>query len=385
MTQESPKIERPLSRKKKIVFTIFTVFIVFSFIALVYLGTIFVRSSKYHKKRPRVTGSVYQPDKDYGYFPKPESAAFFSIRHSDRVPLVFDRYGFRVPVTKWQIDRPYTGGILFLGCSFTHGDAAPAEKTFPYLAAKEFGSRGMNAGMSGGGLCQMLMRARKEIPLHKPRYVVVQYSHWLVRRSRRYYRPTDFGKTPGPFYYEDAGEIRIHPPVFTTKNFDLPISRYARRGLLAFTWNVGIPLYLHDDYYTLSTSLKRLLGILPKPAQSREAVVAFTYKEIEKVCRAHGAQMVVLKLYMNLGDFPVYGLDELGIPMVDTLEPLVSKLPERTTRAWSEQYQFMKGNPPRLVDVHPNEEAHKIIAGAIVDRIRSIKDKSLSQTGFSGN
>jgi hypothetical protein len=291
------------------------------------------------------------------------------------VPVIFDRYGFRVPVRKWQIPRPYTGGILFLGCSFTHGDAVAAEKTFPYLTAKALNSRAMNAGMSGGGLCQMVMRARKEIPRFKPRYVVVQYTHWLVRRSQRYYRPTDFGKTPGPFYYESNGKILIHPPVFTTKNFDVPIAKYARKGLLSFTWHVGLPLYLHDDFYVLATSIKRLIGVLPGPAQSKEAIVHFTYREIDQLCRAHGAKMLVLKLYMNLEDFPTYGLEGLGYPVIDTFEPLASRLPERTKRAWSKQYQFVKGKRQRLVDVHPNAEAHRIIAQTIVEKIRSLNDK----------
>jgi len=370
MTQDSLPVKRPLSRKKKIVFTAVAVIIVFFSCTLLYLGAVLWRSNKHHKWHPRMVGSVYRPDKDYGYFPKPNSAAFFSLRHSKRVPLIFDRYGFRVPVRKWQIDRSYTGGILFLGCSFTQGDGVPAEKTFSYLAAKEMNSRGMNAGMSGGGLCQMVMRAREEIPRFKPQYVVVQYSHWLIRRSQRYYRPTDYGKTPGPYFYESGGKILIHPPVFTTKNFDVPISKYARKGLLRFTWHVGIPLYLHDDYYVLLTSIKRLTGILPKPAESKEALVRYTYKEIKNLCSAHGAKMVVLKLYMNLEGMPSYGLDDLGYPVVDTFEPLASRLPERTKQAWSKHYQTMKGNPPRLIDIHPNVAAHGIIAQTIVEKIR---------------
>lgn len=370
MSQKPLPEERRLSRKKKIVFTAFTVLLLLLFSSFVYFGTVVLRSKKHHKWHPRMVGSVFQADERYGYFPKSDSAAFFSIRHSERVPLVFDKHGFRVPVRKWQVDRPYEGGILFLGCSFTLGDAVAAEKTFPYLVGKELNSRGMNAGMSGGGLCQMVMRARETIPRFKPKVVVVQYSHWLPRRSMRYYRPTEYGKTPGPFYYESGDGINIHPPVFTTINFDVPIAKYARKGLWPFTWNVGLPLYAHDDYYTVLTSVKRLMGIIPEPVESKEAAVGFTYREIEKICRDHGAEMLVVKLYMGLEEMPVYGLDDLGYPVVDTLEILASGLPERTKHAWRMKYQFMKGNPPRLVDIHPNETAHRIIADAIIEKIR---------------
>lgn len=369
MSQKSLSEERPLSRRKRVVFTGITVTFLLLFSSCIYFGTVVLRSKKYHKWHPRMVGSVFQPDEEYGYFPKPDSAAFFSIRHSERVPLVFDRYGFRVPVRKWQVNLPYEGGILFLGCSFTLGDAVPAEKTFPYLVGKELNSQAMNAGLSGGGLCQMVLRARKEIPRFKPKYVVVQYSNWLPRRSLRYYRPTEYGKTPGPFFYESDGDLKIHSPVFTTINFDVPIAKYSRKGLWPFTWHVGLPLYAHDDYYTLLTTVKRLLGAIPKPAESNEAAVRFAYREIEKVCRAHGAEMLVVKLYMGLEEMPDFGLDDLGYRVVDTFGPLVSGLPERTMRAWRMKYQFMKGNPPRLVDVHPNAAAHQIIADAIVDKI----------------
>lgn len=321
-----------------------------------------------------MVGSVYRADENYGYFPKPGSAAFFSFRGMERVPLIFDAYGFRVPVLKRQIDRPYTGGILFLGCSFTLGDGVAAENTFPELVGNELDIRGMNAGMSGGGLCQMVLRARDDIPRFKPKYVVAQYAHWMVRRSQRYYRPTDYGKTPGPFYYETDGNIDIHTPVFTTINFDLPIAKYARKGLIPFSWHVGLPLYIHDDFYESLTSIKRLLGILPKPVDSEEAVVEFTYKEIENICRANGARMVVLKLYMGLEDMPSYGVENLGIPVAETFEPLASRLPNRTMAAWRMKYQFMKGNPPRLIDIHPNAEAHRVIADTVISKIRSIEE-----------
>jgi hypothetical protein len=371
--QKSNPEERPLSRKKRIVFTTITVLFIFVFCSLVYLGTVIWRSKKHHRWHPRTVGSVYRADKRYGYFPKPNSAAFFTIRGRQRVPLIFDAYGFRVPVRKWQTVHPYRGGILFLGCSFTLGDGVAAENTFPELVGNALDIRGMNAGMSGGGLCQMILRARDEIPRFKPKYVVAQYAIWMVSRSQRYYRPTDYGKTPGPFFYESEGNIDIYPPVFTTINFDVPIAKYARKGLLPFTWHVGLPLYIHDDFYVALTSIRRFLGIIPKPVESEAAVVEYTYKEIEKICRANGARMVILKLYMGLEEMPSYGVETLGIPVVDTLEPLASHLPERTMETWRMTYQFMKGKPPRLVDIHPNAAAHRIIADTVISKIRSLE------------
>lgn len=372
MTTEATPVKRPLSRKKKILFTVITLIFTLLVCTLFYLGSVLWRSNSFYKKPVRWFGSSYQADKDYGYFPKSFSIATHVLRTGERVPVRFDRHGFRVPMKKQRFGYRYKTKILFLGCSFTQGYSVPAEKTFAYLAAKELNARCLNAGVSGQGLSQMVLRARKEIPRFKPQYVVVQYSPWLVNRSQRFYKPTDYGKTPGPYFYESNGNVLIHPPVFTTKNFELPIAKYAGKSLLAFTWHVGIPLYLHDDYYVLLTSIKRLLGILPRPAISPEAIVRFAYTEIQRVCRIYGAQMVVLKLYAGLNNDPTYGLENLGIPVIDTLEPLASQLPERTKQAWEMEYAFTKGNPPRLVDIHPNANAHRIIAQTIVERISAI-------------
>lgn len=379
MPQNHSQKKGQLSRTKTIIFKTITFSMVFSFIALSYFSTILWRSYRHQEHHPRRVGSVYRVDKDYGYFPKPDSAGFFSQRCQEPVPQVFDHYCFRVPLRKEQIDLPYRGGILFLGCSFTHGDGVPAEKTFPYLTAKGLNLRAMNAGMSGAGLCQMLMRARQDIPRFKPKYVVVQYSNWLIRRSQRYYKDTSFGKTPGPYFYEKDGEILIHPPAFLTKNADVPIVQYLHHSLLSFTWHVGIPLYTHDDYYSLLTVIKRILGILPKPAESRKALVSYTYSEIEKLCRANGSKMIVVKLYMDLSRMPSYGLDDLGYPVLDTREMLASRLPEKTRSAWRREYQFMNNN--HVIDIHPNPKAHALIAESIITKIRTLDAKSEGTAG----
>ena len=372
MPQVSSEVKRTLSRKKKIIFTAIIAFITFLFCFLLYFGFIYLRSIKFHDKQVRWIGSSYQADKDYGYFPKPNSVAFYLFKTGEKVPVLFDRNGFRVPERRLRIDRGYKTKILFLGCSFTHGYGVPAEKTFAHLAAKELNARELNAGISGGGFSQMVMRARKEIPRFKPKYVVAQYSNWLARRDTRLYKPTDYGKTPTPYFYESNNKILIHPPAFTTINFDVPIAKYSRKGLLPFTWHVGMPLYLHDDYFVLVTSLKRLLGILPKPVQSKEAIVRFAYKEIDRVCRANGAQMIILKLYSNVTNKEPDEIEMLGYPVIDTFEPLASRLPARTKKAWKKEFRFMRGNPPRLVDNHPNAKAHRIIAQTIVEGIRAI-------------
>lgn len=323
----------------------------------------------------RWIGSLYQPDPDFGSFPKPNSRARHALPYGKSVPVAFDRNGFRVPFEERSGFDVNTPKILFLGGSFTHGYGVPVEETFAYLAAKELDCRSLNAGLSGAGLSFMVMRAKREIPPFKPSWVVVQYSSWLVRRSLRFYQPTKFGKTPLPYFYESNGNVSIHPPVFVTTNFALPVSEYAGKGLLPYFWSVGLPLFTHDDYHVALTSAKSLLGVLPRPARSRQKVVDYAYKEIEDVCREYGAKMLVLKLYSGINNRSPDDLGNLSSSVIDTLPVLSSRLPERTDRQWREQYYLRAGDPPRIVDSHPNEEAHRLIARAIVDAIRATTEQ----------
>jgi hypothetical protein len=375
MVPEKP-IQRPrLSRKKRLFFTAITVVIFLLFSGLLYLSTVFWRTSRMYDEPRRWIGSVYQPDEEFGSFPKPNSRAHHALPYGKSIPVAFDRNGFRVPLEErsgFAVDTPK---ILFLGGSFTHGYGVPAEETFAYLAAKELDSRSLNAGLSGAGLSYMVMRAKREIPPFKPSWVVVQYSSWLVRRSLRFYQPTKFGKTPLPYFYESDGSVQIHPPVFVTTNFELPVAEYARKGLLPYFWNVGLPLFTHDDYHVALTSTKSLLGILPRPARSRQRVVDYAYKEIEEVCREYGANMLVLKLYSGINNRSPDELGNLSSPVIDTLPVLSSGLPEKTDKEWRERYYLRAGDPPRVVDSHPNEAAHRLIAEAIVNAIRTAVDQ----------
>lgn len=321
----------------------------------------------------RWIGTAYQPDPDFGVFPKPNSIAHHSMPFGESVPVAFDRHGFRVPLGESSVSVG-TPSILFLGDSFTHGYGVAAEKTFAHLAAQALSSRSLNAGVSGTGLSHMVMRARREVPPFKPSWVVVQDSSWLARRSLRFYQPTQFGKTPLPYFCESDGNVSIHPPVFTAMDFERPHSEYADRSLLPYTWNFGIPLLVHDDYHVALTSIKSWLGILPRPAESRQRVVDYSHKEIERLCQAYGAKMLVVKLYAGLGDMPADTVVTVSSPVVDTLPVLSSRLPEKTEEQWREHYFLRAGDPPRVVDGHPNEEAHRLIAQTIVDEIRAITE-----------
>ena len=129
--------KQQISRRKELIFTAILLFLSLSVCAGFYLGTIVWRCknslSEYHRWNRL---EVYSPDENYGYFPTADTLAYQSLKYGERVPVLFDENGFRIPVDETEPPlRLSQGRILFLGGSFTHGSGVLSEKTFTYLTA----------------------------------------------------------------------------------------------------------------------------------------------------------------------------------------------------------------------------------------------------------
>ena len=55
-----------------------------------------------------------------------------------------------------------------------------------------------------------------------------------------------------------------------------------------------------------------------------------------------------------------------GTTVVDAHSALLERLPVVDKENYRKHYAHWRGSPPRIVDNHPNEKAHKIIAEEIV-------------------
>ena len=335
-----------------------------------YLATVVWRSSEIYEKPARWSGAAYRPDDRYGHFPNEGALAHHMLGTGERIPVRFDANGFRVPVNPRAPDSSKSSRILFLGDSFTHGYGVPADETFAHLTAENLGASEMNAGGSGWGLSQMVLRAREVIPASRPDLVVAQYSSWLASRSTRYYRHSVWGLSPQPFFYDDAGRIDIHAPLFRPVSRRLPIADYAGGRLLPFVWTIGIPLYAHDDYVALEALVGRELGWIPPPLDSEQRAVDYAFEAIRAIAATSGAELLVLSLPRSIDDVPRHHLERLSVPVVSMLEPLEERLPEPTQAAWATDYYIWGGVPPRILDRHPSARMHGIIADVLSGAIR---------------
>ena len=141
---------------------------------------------------------------------------------------------------------------------------------------------------------------------------------------------------------------------------------------VSFLWSVGLPLYLHDDFNILLYYSKRILGSVPKPTTNGQQIEKFVYEEIAKVAKDNETNVIVV----ILGDssVPIRFAEDIfpdDFILVDAQAALIERLPFVNAETYRKQYAHWRGLPPRIVDTHPNSNAHRIIADEIILKMKS--------------
>lgn len=370
-----------LSRKKRLVFS-FIVFLIpattISAIYVVYTGyrTAPIYWHIKHNERGW-KGKVHKADAELGFVPVPDSRGAETFPIGGDIPMRYDKYGFRVPLEDGITSPNRHPVVLALGSSFTYGAAVPAENTYSYLVGQGLRGSTRNAGVGGYGLAQMLVLARRLVPTYKPDYLLVQYSPWLAGWAQSPFAASYLGKVPIPYFFVSQNELAVQPPVFQTKIMDLPTDKYRNTQVsvidkVSFLWHVGLPLYVHDDFNMCSLSIRRLLGLVPQPAPNAQEITKYVYGELAKVAKENGAKLVIVVL--GADEHPVQAPDTLFPPdsiAVNAQSALLRNLPVVNSREeYQKAYMHWRGSPLTIVDAHPNETAHRIIAEAIIQKIQ---------------
>jgi hypothetical protein len=322
------------------------------------------------------SGQVHRADVELGFAPIPGARGAHLFASGPEIPMRYDGEGFRVPVGDAEGGPRRRPLVLALGGSFTYGDATPAEKTYPYRVAKALDGSAINAGVCSYGLSHMLILARRLVVEHRPDYLLVQYSPWLVKRGLSPFAPSYFGRLTNPYFYEDGDEFSLQPPVFPTVVFDYPISDYREgessvRQFFAFFGEIGLPLLVREHRGMIGYHTRRALGVLPRPSRDYEGVLRAAYGEIAEIAAEQGTRafIVLLDGAGQAAEFPAVA-PNAPLAVIDAQAALLSRLDEITPRAFLRKYGHWRGDPPQLVDPHPNAQAHAIIARTILKGIR---------------
>lgn len=316
-------------------------------------------------------GRLHRADPELGYAALPGARGFKMLPLGAPEPVSYDSEGLRVPAGqegRVPRRRPF---ILTLGCSFTFGDATLAEDTYAEVLARRLGGTALNAGKSGYGLAQMLILARRLIPRYRPDVVVVQFSPWLAGRATSGFANVTFGEAPVPYLTLDREvHLGVVFPAFAARLFDLPFDRYDRpdrgvREFSSFLAEAGAPLLVHDDWQMFLYRLRRGAGRFPLPAPDPERLNRVVYAEIVRLSREQGARPVIVRLSHPL-EVHWQEMKELSRDALLVNAQAALDARARDKEDYYRRFAHWRGNPPDLVDTHPNAEAHHIIAGEIV-------------------
>jgi hypothetical protein len=246
-----------------------------------------------------------------------------------------------------------------------------------------------NASFSSYGLAQMLLRGERWIPERKPRVVLAQYSDWLLSRAASPFAPTTMGVVTAPYFADDRTGARLVPPIFESPLYELKPGLFHGspddvRDRLRFFFGVALPYHLALDLRVGRDLVRRTLGLRPPPTRNGLAVVRHVYGRLSSQARVTGAAFVVVLLSENRPGPSAETLSALaslpGVIVVDAEARLkaaaASADRNEPDRAYARMFGVWAGTPPRLVDMHPNAEANRLIAESILSAIRPAPPES---------
>jgi hypothetical protein len=337
-----------------------------------------------HLKGPRLgfRGRVHRADPVLGFAGIPGARGEHVFPIGPPLPMQYSVAEFRVPVSDPggpPRKRPF---VLALGCSFTYGDACVAEDTYAHHVAEALGGTALNAGKCAYGLAQMALLGRDLIPRYRPEIVLVQSSPWLAGRGTSGSARATFGQIPVPALTLPAGGgYGVMPPAWRTRVFDLPIEKYdgtpgGVADALSFTMRTGLPLFVGDDLRSLSSRVRRLVrpgaeADRQRAQQDQEELNRRVYADLAEVAHANGARMAIVRLdHPFATHYQQFKALWPRVLFVDAQAALDAEVPERTAEAYQKRFAHWRGDPPVLVDTHPNPAAHTLVAREVVRALR---------------
>jgi len=367
---------------KKTVRYITVFFLVFGF--LYYSYSIVLRSLGFYNELTAIkyAGWVGKPQTDddtLGLVHVKNARGYHTYPIGENIPITYNSQGFRVAATDTNfVAIKDAVDAVFLGCSWTFGDACKAEQTFPYLVGKNGQLCVVNAGVCSYGLSQMYLLSEKLIPKLRPKYTIVQYSPWLVERGISIGAPAPTF-LPVPYFYERGDSLALQFPVQKTQVFtinrDEVRQKYTGRKW-SFIVGYGIPFFIREDLSYFYYQLPTWLGGPPAPSENKKKVERMVYRLIIKNIRNQGSIPVVV--CMGSRKYSKTAKDVIGdstVLIVNADEVLWAPLKPKNEIVYSRRYQHWRKQKSGdkdsvLVDGHPNPVAHQIIAEKILKKIK---------------
>lgn len=322
---------------------------------------------------------IYESNLNYGLQGKANSNGYIFFPGGDSIPVSLNNKGERISMQSDEEESPKRK-ILFIGDSFTFGDANYFEDAFPYLISHGLDMKMVNSSMVGYGYAQYLLKIKNKIRGEKFNTIAIQLSPHSVERSINGFLPA-FSKIPTPFFcLNQQDSIIIHPALYKTNLFDVinhtGISQYSdKEYTLKLFWDfykkIGFPVYLNQIKKELRVSLKK--KDYKRVLTEQEAEIFF-FSSLNNLFESKNYNIVFYNVAYNPEDFDkkvkvLKGLLHFKATFINLERPLWDLVNDQ--ESYYKRFCNWRGNPPILVDKHYNKEAHSIVANKFIEDFRS--------------
>ncbi|MDP1837888.1 MAG: SGNH/GDSL hydrolase family protein [Reyranella sp.] len=292
-------------------------------------------------------GPAERPDQRFAYDP---TLGFVPKLGHASASIHYDALGFRrMPALVEAKDQP---PVLATGDSFTHGDEVGDDETWPAYLQAALGRRTVNAGVTGYGLDQTILRTEQLAPALRPDLIVVGFIADDVRRS-------EMSRTWGtekPYFEPDGDRLRL-------RNVPVPPASEARDTLSfwqrAFGWSVLVDTVLRHKGWQYEWAIDHVRA-LPRgtgermacPLMRRLAALAVPTLVVAQYDFYTWKDAAFAEEQRRISTLVLRCAAEAGLAVLD--------LYDATERAVREQ-----GNDAIYRSSHPTPQGNRLVAEAI--------------------
>ena len=295
-------------------------------------------------------------------------------------PLYFsDHYGIRCSKKDQTLNkvRPHQYDLIFLGDSFTHGDAVLYQESWPALIEERANKSVLSLGVGGYGIDQAAMRYINS-NWRGDTVVLGLIAGDMDRSLNTIYNFYKGGmKTKPKYKFTSLSTLVINQPAAVNDLMIQEIENYQKSELFAEV--PGFELLVFDrNLFTYSYIYRTYISTLHQMSNRYEPVYRtnddrFIYcmriiRNLANICRENEAKFVVLLLDNN-NTFS--DRKDISAPW----RQLINKLIEMNINVWditNEMFNAYQENPAYII--HPEEGVHysvkgnSIVANLIIDK-----------------
>ena len=156
-------------------------------------------------------------------------------------------------------------------------------------------------------------------------------------------------------------------------NFEELKKEYSNK-IVSLSLFFTMPFYLKNDISYLKTKIQMVFGKIPNPETNTKLVESVVYDRLIQLCIKNNSQPVILCLdnnYTSKESKSLFSLKNVFFAKADSI--LNSQLKTAYKNEYKYKFQHMRvvDGDTLVVDAHPNQAAHKIIAESILNKIKN--------------